>query len=139
MHNTVGGGPVGFEGVGVGVSLGAGSLGALQRRAWQATQEHHPIGVAALAFDQALASRARDRCRRRRRIHFPQAPRPLPETDRAHITFITRLRLDAALYEPVPPRYPGQMGRPRLKGERLSNLSNVAADPDALWSPITVA
>ena len=39
------------------------------------------------------------------------------------ITFITRLRLDAALYEPAPPRRPGQMGRPRLKGERLPNLS----------------
>src|SRR5918995_2366488 len=55
------------------------------------------------------------------------------------ITFITRLRLDAALYEPAPPRYPGQMGRPRLKGERLPNLSTVAEDPDALWSPITVS
>src|SRR5215208_2099306 len=39
------------------------------------------------------------------------------------ITFITRLRLDAALYEPAPPREPGQIGRPRLKGERLPNLS----------------
>ena len=36
------------------------------------------------------------------------------------ITFVTRLRLDAALYEPAPPRRPGQMGRPRLKGERLT-------------------
>jgi hypothetical protein len=26
------------------------------------------------------------------------------------IAFITRLRLDAALYEPAPPQYPGQMG-----------------------------
>ena len=33
------------------------------------------------------------------------------------VTFITRLRLDAALYEPVPPRSPGQLGRPRLKGK----------------------
>ncbi len=39
------------------------------------------------------------------------------------ITFITGLRLDAALYEPAPPRRPGQIGRPRLKGERLPNLS----------------
>lgn len=44
------------------------------------------------------------------------------------ITFITRLRLDAALYEPAPPRYPRQMGRPRLKGERLPNLSVIAED-----------
>src|SRR3954465_6648107 len=33
------------------------------------------------------------------------------------ITFITRLRLDAALYEPAPPRRPHQMGRSRLKGD----------------------
>jgi hypothetical protein len=39
------------------------------------------------------------------------------------ITFITRLRLDAALYEPAPPRHPGQMGRPRLKGEKLPSRS----------------
>lgn len=55
------------------------------------------------------------------------------------ITFITRLRLDAALYEPAPPRYPGQLGRPRLKGERLSNLSVVAEDPSANWKLIEVA
>ncbi len=35
------------------------------------------------------------------------------------ITFITRLRLDAALYKPAAPRRLGQIGRPRLKGERL--------------------
>src|SRR5918993_3768613 len=55
------------------------------------------------------------------------------------IAFITRLRLDAALYEPAPPRYPGQMGRPRLKGERLPNLSVVAEDPATDWTPMTLA
>lgn len=54
------------------------------------------------------------------------------------ITFITRLRLDAALYEPAPPRRPGQMGRPRLKGERLPNLSAVVEDPATAWTPIAV-
>jgi hypothetical protein len=55
------------------------------------------------------------------------------------VTFITRLRLDAALYEPAPPRRPGQMGRPRLKGERLPNLSVVAEDSSTAWRSITVA
>jgi hypothetical protein len=55
------------------------------------------------------------------------------------ITFITRLRLDAALYEPAPPRRPGQIGRPRLKGERLPNLSEVAEDPDTIWKLTTLA
>ena len=54
------------------------------------------------------------------------------------IAFITRLRLDAALYEPTPPRYPGQMGRPRLKGERLPNLSVVAQDSATVWTPVTL-
>ncbi len=55
------------------------------------------------------------------------------------ITFITRLRLDAALYEPAPPRRLGQIGRPRLKGERLPNLSVIAEDPSTVWRPITVS
>ena len=54
------------------------------------------------------------------------------------VTFITRLRLDAALYEPAPPRHPGQIGRPRLKGERLPNLSEVAQDPATVWKPTKV-
>ncbi len=55
------------------------------------------------------------------------------------IAFVTRLRLDAALYEPAPPpRRPGQMGRPRLKGERLPNLSVVAEDSATVWMPVTV-
>ena len=55
------------------------------------------------------------------------------------ITFITRLRLDAALYEPAPPRRPHQIGRPRLKGERLPNLSVVAEDPNTVWKPTMIA
>jgi hypothetical protein len=55
------------------------------------------------------------------------------------ITFITRLRLDAALYEPAQPRYPGQIGRTRLKGERLANLSAVAEDPATAWTSLTVS
>jgi hypothetical protein len=55
------------------------------------------------------------------------------------ITFITRLRLDAALYEPAPPRRPHQIGRPRLKGERLPNLSEVAQDPTTVWKPTKIA
>ena len=54
------------------------------------------------------------------------------------VTFISRLRLDAALYEPAPPRRRGQIGRPRIKGERLPNLSVVAEDPDTVWKPITI-
>src|SRR5215212_6604584 len=54
------------------------------------------------------------------------------------VTVITRLRLDAALYTPAPPRRPRQVGRPRLKGQRLPTLATVAGDPTTVWTPITV-
>lgn len=54
------------------------------------------------------------------------------------IHMITRLRLDAALYEPAPPRPAGTMGRPRLKGKRLPNLKQVLVDPDTTWEKIIV-
>src|SRR5712691_9810683 len=37
---------------------------------------------------------------------------------RQPVTVVTRLRLDAALYDPAPPRAPGKRGRPRLTGRR---------------------
>jgi hypothetical protein len=55
------------------------------------------------------------------------------------LTFISRLRTDAALYEPAPVRRPGQIGRPRLKGERLPNLSVVAEDSSTVWKLTTIA
>ena len=55
------------------------------------------------------------------------------------VTVVTRLRLDAALYEPAPPRRPGQVGRPRLKGKRLRTLAVLAADPATAWTDATVA
>ena len=54
------------------------------------------------------------------------------------VTVITRLRLDAALYEPAQPRRPHQVGRPRRKGKRLPTLAAVAAGPTTSWTPITV-
>jgi hypothetical protein len=54
------------------------------------------------------------------------------------VVMVTRLRLDAALYEPAPPRKPKQNGRPRLKGKRLPTLQHVIADPATRWTMITV-
>jgi len=51
---------------------------------------------------------------------------------------ITRLRLDAALYDPPPPRTPGQIGRPRLKGKRRPTLEAVLADEKTQWRKLTV-
>jgi len=40
---------------------------------------------------------------------------------RRHVTLITRLRLDASLFEPAPKRRPNQKGRPRLKAKPSPN------------------
>jgi DDE superfamily endonuclease len=58
---------------------------------------------------------------------------------RQGVTCVTRLRLDAALYEPPPPRGPGTMGRPRTKGARLPNLADVLADQDTPWRRVAVS
>lgn len=54
------------------------------------------------------------------------------------VTVVTRLRLDAALYAPAPLRYPGQTGRPRLKGERLPTLVKLLDSPEVAWQPSDV-
>jgi len=55
------------------------------------------------------------------------------------VHMISRLRLDAALYQPAPPRQPKQMGRPRLKGARLPTLSTVLTNPKTQWQSVTVS
>ncbi len=54
------------------------------------------------------------------------------------VTFVTRLRLDAALHEPAPPRRPGQIGRPRLKGRRLPTLKQLLDEPTTCWMTLAV-
>jgi hypothetical protein len=54
------------------------------------------------------------------------------------VYMITRLRLDAALYEPAPVRSPGTIGRPRKKGARLPKLEQVLTDPATNWQRLTV-
>jgi hypothetical protein len=51
---------------------------------------------------------------------------------------VTRLRLDAARYEPAPPPKPGRNGRPPKKGRRLPTLEQVAADARTPWQRLTV-
>jgi hypothetical protein len=54
------------------------------------------------------------------------------------ITVITRLRLDAALYDPAPPRTAGTKGRPRRKGKRQPTLQARLGDPQTTWEALTV-
>jgi hypothetical protein len=55
------------------------------------------------------------------------------------VTIITRLRLDAALYDPAAQREPGKKGAPRKKGERQPTLSQRLADPKTEWQRLSVA
>jgi hypothetical protein len=95
--------------------------------AWQLlllVRRRYPQREIVAVADRAYASlKLLDRCRKLRNP----------------ITFITRLRLDAALYEPAPARRPGQRGRSRLKGERLPNLSVMAEDLATVWQLTTIA
>jgi len=55
-----------------------------------------------------------------------------------HLCMISRLRLDAGLYEPAPPRPPGTRGRPRVKGARLPSLLERLADPATPWRRVSI-
>jgi hypothetical protein len=54
------------------------------------------------------------------------------------ICMVTRLRLDAALYKPAPPRKPDTRGRRRLKGARLPTLKQILQDPKTTWKKVTI-
>ena len=58
---------------------------------------------------------------------------------RCHVCVITRLRLDAALYKPAPPRRKGQRGRSRLKGDRLPSLKSVLDSKKTVWTRVVVS
>jgi hypothetical protein len=57
---------------------------------------------------------------------------------REKAVMVTRLRLDAALYEPAPIKQKGQKGRPRKKGKRLENLTEIVKNPETIWQKIRV-
>ena len=65
-------------------------------------------------------------------LHFCQSLRE-------PVTLITRLRLDAGLYAPAPPRRPGQNGRPRVKGARLPTLKELLNQSALSWTTAPVA
>src|SRR3982751_4961518 len=55
-----------------------------------------------------------------------------------HLCMISRIRLDAGLYWPPPPRPRGPLARPRVKGARLPNLSARLADPATSWRRVSI-
>ena len=67
-------------------------------------------------------------------LEFLHACQTLPNP----VTVITRLRLDAALYTPIPTCKPHTLGRKRKKGRRLPTPQALLDDPRTRWSTVTV-
>jgi hypothetical protein len=55
-----------------------------------------------------------------------------------HLTVVTRLRLDACLCAPPPPRHSGTRGRPPVKGARLPSLAERERSPRTPWRRVTI-
>lgn len=55
---------------------------------------------------------------------------------RNYLTWITRFRLDAALFDFPSPCPKGQRGRPPLKGEKLPAPQRYLNNPDTLWRQV---
>ncbi len=55
------------------------------------------------------------------------------------LTMVTRLRLDARLFDPPPPLRPGTRGRPRVTGQRQPTLVQRLADPASRWRRVIVS
>ena len=54
------------------------------------------------------------------------------------VRLIAPLRLDAVLHDAPPPRQPGALGRPPLKGKRLPSLADHLQDTATPWEPLSV-
>ncbi len=57
---------------------------------------------------------------------------------RRRVCMITRLRLDARLFDPPPRRRPGAVGRPRVIGKRQANLAERLVNPKTRWRRLRV-
>ncbi len=119
--------------------------------------------VWALPFLTALAPSAREHGRRHKRLtdrarqllvlvaRWPPERRLIAVADSSYaaiellaavcrrLTVVTRLRLDARLFDPPPPRRPGTRGRPRVSGARQPTLAERLAEPATRWRRVTAA
>jgi hypothetical protein len=57
---------------------------------------------------------------------------------RSRICMITRLRLDARLFDPPARRRPGTVGRPRVVGTRQASLAECLTNPKTRWRRVKV-
>jgi DDE superfamily endonuclease len=57
---------------------------------------------------------------------------------RRRVCVVARLRLDARLFDPPPPRTPRTIGRPRVVGARQPSLARRVGRPDTAWRRLEV-
>jgi len=57
---------------------------------------------------------------------------------RTRVCMITRLRLDARLFDPPARRRPGTVGRPRIIGKRQASLAKRLTNPKTRWRRVKV-
>lgn len=67
-------------------------------------------------------------------LEWLESVRQLPTS----VAVVTRLRLDAALYDPAPQRQPKQMGRPRKVGTRLPPLKSRLDSTQQDWQSLVI-
>ena len=58
---------------------------------------------------------------------------------RGHVCVVARLRLDARLFDPPPPRTPRTIGRPRVVGARQPTLAQRLSRADTPWRRLEIA
>ena len=95
------------------------------RGAGRAAQEADRLGPAGAAADRALAAGAAARRRGRQQL---RGHGPARATSRRHLCVVTRLRLDARLFAPPPPRDAAHDRAPPVDGARLPTLAQRLAD-----------
>jgi hypothetical protein len=63
----------------------------------------------------------------------------LADALKGRATLISRLRLDANLFAPPPPRQPHSVGRPAQKGAPLPKLKTLLTRPTTRWQRVTLS
>src|SRR5215218_2139591 len=123
MRDVVGGDPLGRASLGLTLSECLGPFRALCRRARQTPQEDNRVGPAAALGAKALVSGARDSGRRRSRLRFLEAPRSLPQAEKAdHLRHPSAAGRRTLRECPTAPswtdRKTSPQGRARARGRR---------------------
>ena len=112
----------------------AGGVGPLRPTQRPPAQDVHRLRPADAGLPAPVAAGEGPGGGGRWRLRQARVPAALPSMSKP-IDRVTKLRKDASLYQPAPPRRPGQIGRPRVVGARLPSPTAVLDDPATQWIP----